>query len=148
MMCGPSPQMWSHRTSWHCLLLGQWTTGRNLSGRLISRDESQDFAATSQSAIRALAYAIREPLDRRQPKDMKTRAYILIETSVGSTSQVADALRKIDDMIAVDMVTGPFDIIAVVEADSLVDIGGIVSTKMHQVGGIVKTITSLAVSAD
>ncbi len=79
---------------------------------------------------------------------MKTRAYILIETSVGSTSQVADALRKIDQMIAVDMVTGPFDIIAVVEANNLVDIGGIVSTKMHQVGGIVKTITSLAVSSD
>lgn len=79
---------------------------------------------------------------------MKTRAYILIETSVGSTANVASELKKIDQMIAVDMVTGPFDIIAVVEADNLVDIGGIVSTKMHQVGGIVKTITSLAVTAD
>ena len=79
---------------------------------------------------------------------MKTRAYILIETAVGSTSHVADELRKIDQMIAVDMVTGPFDIIAVVEADNLVDIGGIVSTKMHRVGGIVKTITSLAVSPE
>ena len=79
---------------------------------------------------------------------MKTRAYILIETSVGSTANVATELKKIDQMMAVDMVTGPFDIIAVVEADNLVDIGGIVSTKMHQVGGIVKTITSLAVTAD
>ncbi len=79
---------------------------------------------------------------------MKTRAYILIETSVGSTATVAEELRKIDQMIAVDMVTGPFDIIAVVEANNLVDIGGIVSTKMHQVGGIVKTITSLAVTAE
>ncbi len=79
---------------------------------------------------------------------MKTRAYILIETSVGSTAHVATELKKIDQMMAVDMVTGPFDIIAVVEADNLVDIGGIVSTKMHQVGGIVKTITSLAVTAD
>ena len=79
---------------------------------------------------------------------MKTRAYILIETSVGSTANVATELKKIDQMIAVDMVTGPFDIIAVVEADNLVDIGGIVSTKMQQVGGIVKTITSLAVTAD
>lgn len=72
----------------------------------------------------------------------------MIETSVGSTAQVATDLKKIDQMIAVDMVTGPFDIIAVVEAENLVDIGGIVSTKMHQVGGIVKTITSLAVTAD
>jgi DNA-binding Lrp family transcriptional regulator len=79
---------------------------------------------------------------------MKTRAYILIETSVGSTAHVAEELRKINQMMAVDMVTGPFDIIAVVEANTLVDIGGIVSTKMHQVGGIVKTITSLAVTAD
>ncbi len=79
---------------------------------------------------------------------MKTRAYILIETSVGSTSNVASELRKIDQMVAVDVVTGPFDVIAVVEAENLVDIGGIISTKMHQVGGIVKTITSLAVSAE
>ena len=78
----------------------------------------------------------------------KTRAYILIETSVGNTAHVADELQKIEQMIAVDMVTGPWDIIAVVEADNLVDIGGIVSTKMHKVGGIVKTITCLAVSAD
>ncbi len=79
---------------------------------------------------------------------MKTRAYILIETSVGSTAQVSKELKDIDQMIAVDMVTGPFDIIAVVEADNLMDIGGIVSTKMHKVSGIVKTITSLAVTAD
>ncbi len=79
---------------------------------------------------------------------MKTKAYILIETSVGSTAQVAESLKQIEEMEAVDMVTGPFDIIAVVEADNLMDIGGIVSTQMHKVSGIVKTITSLAVTAD
>jgi len=79
---------------------------------------------------------------------MKTKAYILIETSVGSTAQVAASLKQIEEMEAVDMVTGPFDIIAVVEADNLMDIGGIVSTQMHKVSGIVKTITSLAVTAD
>ena len=79
---------------------------------------------------------------------MKTKAYILIETSVGSTAQVAESLKQIKEMKAVDMVTGPFDIIAVVEADNLMDIGGIVSTQMHKVSGIVKTITSLAVTAN
>ncbi len=79
---------------------------------------------------------------------MKTRAYILIETSVGSTAKVAQELKQVEQMVAVDMVTGPFDIIAVVEADNLMDIGGIVSTQMHKVNGIVKTITSLAVTAD
>ncbi len=79
---------------------------------------------------------------------MKTRAYILIETSVGSTANVAERLRNIEQMKVVDMVTGPFDVIAVVEADNLVEIGGIVSSDMHKIDGIVKTITSLAVTAD
>lgn len=79
---------------------------------------------------------------------MKTRAYILIETSVGSTAQVAHELKQIEQMVEVDMVTGPFDIIAVVEADNLMDIGALVSSKMHKVPGIVKTITSLSVTSD
>lgn len=79
---------------------------------------------------------------------MKTRAYILIETAVGTTVDVAASLREIKEMKAVDMVTGPFDIVAVVEAEDLSDIGGIVSTRMHKVSGIVKTITSLAVPSD
>lgn len=79
---------------------------------------------------------------------MKTRAYILIETSVGTTSAVAENLREVKEATAVDMVTGPFDIIAVVEADNLTDIGGIVTGKMHKVTGVVKTITSLAITSD
>lgn len=77
---------------------------------------------------------------------MKTRAYILVEAAVGHAANVAEELKKIDQMEQVDLVTGPFDIIAVVEADNLMDIGNIVSTKMHMVSGIVKTITSLAVT--
>lgn len=77
---------------------------------------------------------------------MKTTAYILIEASVGKTVEVAKNLKEIKEIKAVDMVTGPFDIIAVVESDDLEDIGGIVSTRMHMVGGIVKTITCLAVT--
>ena len=54
---------------------------------------------------------------------MTTRAYILIETSVGKTNDVARELRSTTNMMSVDTVTGPFDIIAVVEADSLPSIG-------------------------
>lgn len=79
---------------------------------------------------------------------MKARAYILIETSVGSTAAVAKNLSELEEATAVDMVTGPFDIIAVVEADNLTDIGGIVTEQMHKVSGVVKTITSLSITAD
>ena len=48
-------------------------------------------------------------------------------------------------MKAVDTVTGPFDIIAVVEADDLPSIGDLISDGMHSIPGIVKTVTCLSV---
>ena len=75
-----------------------------------------------------------------------TRAYILIETAVGKTADVADRLRTLNSMKSVDTVTGPFDIIAIAEADNLPAIGDLISEGMHRVPGIVKTITCLAVS--
>jgi DNA-binding Lrp family transcriptional regulator len=76
-----------------------------------------------------------------------TRAYILIETAVGKTGPVAAALEKIPQMKSVDTVTGTYDIIAVVEASDLPSIGNLISDGMHQVPGIVKTVTCLSVGA-
>jgi DNA-binding Lrp family transcriptional regulator len=76
-----------------------------------------------------------------------TRAYILIETAVGKTQKVAEELRLVQAMKSVDTVTGPFDIIAIAEADDLPGIGDLISDGLHRVPGIVKTVTCLAVSA-
>jgi DNA-binding Lrp family transcriptional regulator len=76
---------------------------------------------------------------------LATRAYILIETAVGKTGEVAEALKEFSMMKAVDTVTGPFDIIAVAEAVDLPTIGDLISDGMHSVSGIVKTVTCLSV---
>ena len=76
---------------------------------------------------------------------MTTRAYILIETAVGKTNDVSVALKEIPMMQAVDTVPGPFDIIAVAEADDLPSIGDLISDGMHSIPGIVKTVTCLSV---
>jgi DNA-binding Lrp family transcriptional regulator len=76
---------------------------------------------------------------------LATRVYILIETAVGTTSDVASALKDLSMMKAVDTVTGPFDIIAVAEADDLPSIGDLISDGMHSIPGIVKTVTCLSV---
>ena len=76
---------------------------------------------------------------------MAARAYILIETAVGKTHDVADALKNMPMMKAVDTVTGPFDIIAIAEADDLPGIGDLITDGMHNVPGIVKTVTCLSV---
>tara|TARA_Y100001936_G_C16091867_1_gene687000 strand:- start:7216 stop:7452 length:237 start_codon:yes stop_codon:yes gene_type:complete len=75
---------------------------------------------------------------------LATRAYILIETAVGKTKDVSVALKGMDMMNSVDTVTGPWDIIAVAEADDLPSIGDLISDGMHGVPGIVKTVTCLS----
>jgi len=76
---------------------------------------------------------------------MATRAYILIETAVGKTREVVHELRTIPLISAVDVVTGPYDIIAVVEADDLNAIGEMVTNKLHIIGGVLRTVTCLSV---
>ena len=78
---------------------------------------------------------------------MAARAYILIETPVGKTHDVSEALKNLPTMKKVDTVTGPFDIIAVAEADDLPGIGDLIANGMHSVPGIVKTITCLSVGS-
>ena len=77
---------------------------------------------------------------------MSTRAFILIETSVGRTKDVVAALRSVHEIASVDAVTGPYDIIAVIEASDLNSVGNAVTSRVHVVPGIVRTVTCLAVS--
>ena len=78
---------------------------------------------------------------------MVTRAYILIETVVGRTSEVAAALDAMPAMKRVDTVTGPYDVIAIAEAADLPALGDLISDEMHKITGIVKTVSCLSVSA-
>ncbi len=78
---------------------------------------------------------------------MSTKAYILIETSVGKSRDVADTLRSLDGIESVDAVTGPYDIIAVVVAPDLNSIGDLVTSRIHIINGIVRTVTCLSVGS-
>ena len=76
---------------------------------------------------------------------MSTNAYILIETAVGKTREVAVALRELGGTYTVDVVTGPYDIIAVIDATDISVIGSLVTDKIHTLGGVVRTVTCLGV---
>lgn len=73
------------------------------------------------------------------------KAFILIETMVGRTREIADAMDKIEGVKSVDLVTGPYDIIAVVEGESLNQIGDVITQVIHPIGGISRTVTCLAI---
>jgi DNA-binding Lrp family transcriptional regulator len=76
---------------------------------------------------------------------MAAKAFVLIETAVGRNKEVATALEKLAGVKSVDIVTGPYDIIAIIEGGSLNDIGDIVTGKIHPVAGISRTVTCLAI---
>jgi len=76
---------------------------------------------------------------------MATKAYLLVETAVGKTRDVANTLRGMSGIETVDVVTGPYDIIAVINGDDMSVVGTLVTESVHIVPGVVRTVTCVAV---
>ncbi len=76
---------------------------------------------------------------------MTTKAYLLVETAVGKTREVAASLKELDGIESVDVVTGQFDIIAIISGEDLTAVGAMVTEKIHTVSGIVRTQSCVAV---
>jgi DNA-binding Lrp family transcriptional regulator len=76
---------------------------------------------------------------------MVVRAFVLIEVAVGKTREVVTALRKVDGVQSVEAVTGPYDIIAVVEKPDVNAVGDLVTRNVHSISGIARTVTCLTV---
>jgi len=73
------------------------------------------------------------------------RAYILIECMVGRTREVVNGLHNLAGMKSVETVTGPYDVIAIVEMNTLNEIGDLVTQYIHPITGITRTVTCLVV---
>jgi DNA-binding Lrp family transcriptional regulator len=71
----------------------------------------------------------------------------LIETSVGKTKDVVLGIRKLNlaGVKEVNVVTGPYDVIVVVEGADLTAISNLVTCEIPTVGGIERTVTCMAV---
>ena len=72
---------------------------------------------------------------------MPSRAFILVETQVGKVQQVARSLRALDGMVSAEVVTGNFDIIALVEAPDMASMADLVTGRVQGVRGVLRTIT-------
>ena len=78
---------------------------------------------------------------------MATRAYLLVETAVGKTRDVASTLQGLEGIDTVDVVTGPYDIIASITAADMTVVGNLVTGHVHTVPGVVRTVTCVAVGS-
>ncbi|HZP25725.1 MAG TPA: Lrp/AsnC ligand binding domain-containing protein [Dehalococcoidia bacterium] len=80
---------------------------------------------------------------------MAMRAYVLIEAAVGKAKSVGEEVRKLTfgdaNVLAVDAVTGPYDVIALLEADDLDKLGDAITSGVQRVDGVQRTTTCLVV---
>jgi DNA-binding Lrp family transcriptional regulator len=72
---------------------------------------------------------------------MSVRAYVLIQTEVGKAADVANEIAALAGVVSADDVTGPYDVIATAEADSVDDLGKMVVSKVQMIDGITRTLT-------
>lgn len=72
---------------------------------------------------------------------MAARAYILIETQVGRARQVAEALRSLEGVKSLDIVTGTFDVITLIETRDMSAVADLVTGRVQGIDGVLKTTT-------
>jgi DNA-binding Lrp family transcriptional regulator len=73
------------------------------------------------------------------------QAYILIQSEVGMAASVAERIAGITGVTLAEDVTGPYDVIARVEARNVDELGRLVIAKIQEVPGITRTLTCTVV---
>ena len=79
---------------------------------------------------------------------MSTKAFILIETKADKRNEVVTTLRQTEGVKTADSVTGPYDVIAVVEGERLDEIGNIVTGKIQRVPGVSRIVICWAMLSE
>ena len=73
------------------------------------------------------------------------RAYVLIEMAAGHSRELVNTLKGQEEVRDVARVTGPYDVIALLEAADVDALSETVSSRIHSVKGVVRTITCVCI---
>ena len=76
------------------------------------------------------------------------RAYVLVEAAVGMAESVAAGVKGLDfgevRLVSSDVVTGPYDVITLLEARDLDTLARFVSERVQSINGVQRTTTCIA----
>jgi DNA-binding Lrp family transcriptional regulator len=81
----------------------------------------------------------------RKEVSMAVSAYVLIRVEADKTKTAFEALTKLKEVKSAHTVTGPFDIILLVEARNLHELGEVILTKIRGTDGVSRTMTCVTV---
>ena len=73
------------------------------------------------------------------------KAYVLIEAKVGASPGLLRALQENSSVVSASRVTGPYDVIAVVQGEDLGRVHDLVTDEIHHMDGVLRTTTSVSV---
>ncbi len=76
------------------------------------------------------------------------KGIVLIKIRTGEVELVVRDLFRIDAVVDAFMTFGPYDAVAIIEAENLNAIGNIVYNQIQPIPGITQTLTCLAVGAE
>jgi DNA-binding Lrp family transcriptional regulator len=76
---------------------------------------------------------------------MAITAYVFIECTAGAARDVAKEVSKIKGVVRANATTGPYDVIALVEAPDLNVLGDFIVTKIQGLSGVLRTQTNVVV---
>ena len=91
-----------------------------------------------------------KPLSRGLPWgkggfDMAISAYVFIECTAGAAREVANEVGRISGVKRSNATTGPYDVIALVEASDVNVLGDFIVSKIQNISGVLRTQTNVIV---
>jgi DNA-binding Lrp family transcriptional regulator len=77
--------------------------------------------------------------------DMTISAYVFIECTAGAAREVANEVGRISGVKRSNATTGPYDVIALVEASDVNVLGDFIVSKIQNISGVLRTQTNVIV---
>ncbi len=77
---------------------------------------------------------------------MTIRVFILIQTEGGRAKEVVSALEQLEGVKSADQVTGPYDIITVLEGEDLIDIGDSINSRIKSITCISRVVSCVSLN--
>jgi DNA-binding Lrp family transcriptional regulator len=79
---------------------------------------------------------------------VSTQAFVLIDVMVGKTKEILKALVGMEGVKSAHAVTGPHDIIALVEGENLKSLSDVVLSRIRGVKGVIRTLTCMVIDIE
>ena len=73
------------------------------------------------------------------------KAYVMIKIRPGDVKEVVRRLRETTHVLEANMTFGPYDAVAVIEAENLSGLGTLIASSIQPMPGVEQTLTCLAI---